>query len=80
MVEYNANYKVGPGDYLMEVLKSNEISKEYLAYLSGITINEIDNILDNKVGISLDFAEKLEQIFKIDRVIWLNISKRYFGV
>lgn len=78
MVEFKPNYKVGPGGYLEEVLTANSISKEYLAYLTCVTINEIDDILENKIVITPETAEKFEEIFKIDKHIWLNMSKNYF--
>lgn len=75
--EYDPDYCSPPGDTLKEIIEYSNSSLEELSKLSGISICNLQDIIDNKLEINRDIAKKLQNVFHISETFWLNRQHNY---
>lgn len=75
--ELKAFKKFGPGYFVSEELRNQNLSKARFSELTGITNSELDDILKNKKPISVEMASLLSKAFNKSPEYWLNIDSMY---
>lgn len=70
-------YIIHPGMTLNEVLEDRKISQEQLAIRTDFSRKYISNIINGQMNISVELAEKLECILKIEKDFWMNLQEIY---
>lgn len=71
------DYVVLPGDTLLEVIQSNNISQKELAIRLGITEQTIIRILKGSQPITYTTANKLELVTGVKASFWNNLEANY---
>ncbi len=66
-----------PGMYLRQLLDEHEISQTRLARHIGVQIGVINQICNEKRGISASMAVKLSRALKTSPEFWLNLQTSY---
>ena len=69
---------IHPGEILLEeFLVPLDISRSRLAKDTGITSEELENIIDRKAAILPNSALRLSLYFGLSERFWLNLQSRY---
>lgn len=66
-----------PGETIKELLEANNESQQDLADQLGMKLKSVNDILNGKVPITIEIADKLEKIFKINATFWNNLELNY---
>lgn len=74
---YNPNVIVKPSETIKEVMEDRQLTKESLTSLSGLTILEIEDLLEDKKHIDIRVSKGLEKATGIRASFWVNLFKRY---
>ncbi|MBF0546088.1 MAG: HigA family addiction module antidote protein [Candidatus Riflebacteria bacterium] len=74
---YKPDYAIHPGEYLEEVLKSNEIKKKDLSDRLGISVKHLSQIIHKQEMITAKLAVQLERTLGISGNIWNNLNADY---
>lgn len=75
--DYEPDYALLPGDFLLETLKELDLTMEQLSERSGISIQVINEIIAGTGLISQDIALSLEKVTGIPSRIWNNLESNY---
>jgi len=77
--QHTPNYIVllPPGEILEEKLSEMELDVEGLAQRSGLSVETIQSVLQVKIAITLEIAEKLEKATRIPVANWLRHEECY---
>lgn len=70
-------YPIHPGETLKETMEELNISVKELADKTNVEVSYIENIIDGKSSITVDFAKELEKVFGIDCSFWINLQANY---
>jgi addiction module HigA family antidote len=69
---------IHPGEILLEeFLKPMEISQERLAKDLNVPTEQINEIIQEKRGITADIALRLSRYFGMSERFWMNLQTRY---
>jgi len=68
---------IGPGDIIKDRLQELGWSQNDLADIIGMTVKNINFILNNKYAISFDTARLLASVFGTSPEFWLNLDMKY---
>jgi addiction module HigA family antidote len=69
---------IHPGEILLEeFLKPMKISQESLARDLNVPIEQINEIIQEKRGITADIALRLSRYFAMSERFWMNLQTRY---
>ena len=69
---------IHPGEILLEeFLKPMKISQESLARDLNVPIEQINEIIQEKQGITADIALRLSRYFAMSERFWMNLQTRY---
>lgn len=68
---------IPPGETLREQLKLRKITQKAFAAKIGVTPIHLNRILNGKVSITRDFANKLEREIGISALFWLKLQLLY---
>jgi HTH-type transcriptional regulator / antitoxin HigA len=74
---FQPDYAIPPGETLLEVIESKEITQTELACRTGKHIKTINEIIKGKAPITPDTALQLEKVLDIDAGFWNNLEKNY---
>ncbi|SUE34534.1 HigA family addiction module antitoxin [Rikenella microfusus] len=66
-----------PGEVLREELESRGISQRKFAAVIGMQSSALNEIVNGKRSVSIDFAIILEAALGIDAMFWVNLQIRY---
>lgn len=75
--EYNNLLAFHPGYYINEIIEDMKITKYEFAKKINITLKTLNDIINGKVNITNDIAEKLSIISNISVDTWLNLQNEY---
>jgi HTH-type transcriptional regulator/antitoxin HigA len=70
-------YNVGPGDYILDFLDSFGWTQNDLADVTGFSLKSINQLINNKQGITTETAITLEKVFGSPAEFWLNVDAKY---
>lgn len=68
---------LGPGYTIKKYLNSRGWTQEELAELMGISPQQVSNIIQHKVSISIESARLLSNVFNSSAEFWINLDTRY---
>lgn len=68
---------VAPGETIKEQMEEQNIDFDLLAAKLELTYEELGNLLEGDLSIDLDLAEKLEDVFDIEKDFWVNLQIIY---
>ena len=70
-------YVIAPGQTIIELLETNNITLKELANKIGISKKEINEIIKGKAPITTSIALKLKYIFNLPVSFWNNLENNY---
>ena len=70
-------YPMHPGPWLLEEIEVRGLTLEWLSERTGRPLQEILDVVEERVLIDEDFAQDLEQALGTDARTWVNASKLY---
>jgi HTH-type transcriptional regulator/antitoxin HigA len=68
---------VHPGELLRDVLKAKRYTQKYFAEITGIQPTQLNEVINEKRGISADMALKIGDALKMDAIFWAKIQMTY---
>lgn len=78
MSDFNPDWRVHPSEILKEVLSERGIRSGELVYnLSEIPVAQLNGILWNGQPMTLDVAEKLEELLAIPAGFWMALQEQF---
>ena len=78
MTEQELLTPIHPGEILLEeFLKPMEISQERLAQDLNVPTEQINEIIQEKRGITAEIALRLSRYFGMSERFWMNLQARY---
>lgn len=66
-----------PGVYLKDTIDVLDLTIDEFSVKTGISKDDLSLIVDEKMNITLDIAEKLAKYFDNSTNYWLNLQKQY---
>ena len=66
-----------PGVYLKDTIDVLDLTIDEFSVKTGISKDDLSLIIDEKMNITLDIAEKLAKYFDNSTNYWLNLQKQY---
>lgn len=66
-----------PGVYLKDTIDVLDLTIDEFSLRTGISKDDLSLIIDEKMSITLDIAEKLAKYFDNSTNYWLNLQKLY---
>jgi len=66
-----------PGEFLRDELNARQVSASYFAKIVGMDIQEVYDIMDGKLHIGAEEAEKLGSALGVSSAFWANTQKIY---
>ena len=66
-----------PGIFIVEELKARGWAKSDLAYILGMSLENLSRILNGKVGVSAEMAVSLGEAFDVPADFFANLQKLY---
>lgn len=66
-----------PGVYLKDTMDVLDLTIDEFSVKAGISKDDLSLIVDEKMNITLDIAEKLAKYFDNSTNYWLNLQKLY---
>jgi addiction module HigA family antidote len=76
-VEEPIKFNIHPGELLQENIKEMGITQTELARRLHVTPGVINEICNQKRGISVEMALKLGRVFKVSAQFWINAQKNW---
>ena len=68
---------IAPGETIKEQANEQNLDFDLLAAKLDLTYEELGNLLDGDLSIDSFLAEKLENVFGVDKNFWLNLQANY---
>lgn len=68
---------VHPGELLRDVLKAKRYTQKHFAEMVGIQPTQLNEIINEKRGISAEVALKIGAALKMDAIIWAKFQMTY---
>ncbi len=68
---------VHPGELLRDVLKAKRYTQKHFAAMTGIQPTQLNEVINEKRGISADMALKIGDALKMDAIIWAKFQMSY---
>ena len=75
--EYNPDYIIHPGEYILELIEAIGISQTEFATRIDITPKHLSNIINGKAGITANTAKSLQIAYNYDPQYWLSLQSGY---
>lgn len=66
-----------PGVYLKDTIDVLDLTIDEFSVKTGISKDDLSLIVDEKMNITLDIAERLAKYFDNSTNYWLNLQKQY---
>ncbi len=77
MNEYLSLLAIHPGEHLKEIIDSLEMTQTEFAKRLGILEKSLSDIVNEKVGITIETAVKLSKMFGNSVSFWINLQTNY---
>jgi len=77
MNNYVSPIAIHPGEHLKELIEALEITHTEFSERLGISEKSLDEIVNAKVGISIEIAAKLSKMFGNSTAYWVNLQTNY---
>ncbi len=77
MTKYIADVAIPPGETLLELLESNNMTQAELAKRIGFSKKHVNEIIKGKSAITAETAVKLENIFSPPASFWINLEANF---
>lgn len=74
---FEPDYAVAPGDTLLEVMESLEMTQKDLAVRTGLTEQTLTRIFKGDQPISYETANRLELVTQVPARLWNNLEAQY---
>lgn len=74
---FEPDYAVAPGDTLLEVMESLEMTQKDLAVRTGLTEQTLTRIFKGDQPISYETANRLELVTQVPAKLWNNLEAQY---
>jgi len=75
--EFEPDYAVPPGDTLLEVMESLEMTQKELAIRTGLTEQTLTRIFKGVQPVSYETANRLELVTRVPARFWNNLEAQY---
>lgn len=75
--DFKLDYKLHPGEYLNDVLKSRSITRKKFSKQLGISYYYLSSIINGQKLLTEDLIIKLEKELSIVASLWSNLNKQY---
>lgn len=75
--KFKPDYAISPGDTLLEVMESLEMTKKDLAVRTGLTEQTLIRIFKGEQPISYETANRLELVTQVPARFWNNLEVQY---
>jgi addiction module HigA family antidote len=75
--EFEPDYAVAPGESLLEVMESLEMTQKDLAVRTGLTEQTLTRIFKGEQPISYETANRLELVTQVPARFWNNLEAQY---
>lgn len=75
--EFEPDYAVPPGDTLLEVMESLEMTQKELAKRAGLTEQTLNRIFKAEQPVSYETANRLELVTQVPARMWNNLEAQY---
>jgi HTH-type transcriptional regulator / antitoxin HigA len=72
--EFRPFYNVGPGEIIQDSLDALGWRQEDLAELTGLSLQSVNKLIQNKQSITVETANLLAKVFNTTPEIWLNLD------
>lgn len=66
-----------PGDYISDELTERQMSIANFAEAVGMSVPDACDLIEGKKKVTPDIAEKLEQLFGLNKKMWLTLQQSY---
>lgn len=71
------NFNFHPGYYLKEYMDETQLSKNKLANYLGLTMKQVELLLNGTLKMNAHIAEKLSKLLGTSSQLWLDLQKNY---
>lgn len=71
------NFNFHPGYYLKEYMDETQLSKNKLANHLGLTMKQVELLLNGTLKMNAHIAEKLSKLLGTSSQLWLDLQKNY---
>ena len=75
--EFEPDYAVAPGNTLLEVMESLEMTQKELAVRTGLTEQTLTRIFKGDQPVSYETANRLELVTQVPARLWNNLEAQY---
>ncbi len=75
--DFEPDYAIAPGDTLLEVMESLEMTQKELAVRTGLTEQTLTRIFKGVQPISYETANRLELVTQVPARLWNNLEAQY---
>ncbi len=75
--DFEPDYAIAPGDTLLEVMESLEMTQKELAVRTGLTEQTLTRIFRGVQPISYETANRLELVTQVPARLWNNLEAQY---
>ncbi len=75
--EFEPDYAVPPGETLLEVMESLEMTQKELAVRTGLTEQTLTRIFKGEQPVSYETANRLELVTQVSARMWNNLEAQY---
>ena len=73
----DSNFNFHPGYYLKEYMDETQLSKNKLANHLGLTMKQVELLLNGTLKMNAHIAEKLSKLLGTSSQLWLDLQKNY---
>ena len=74
---FEPDYAVAPGETLLEVIESLEMTQKDLAVKTGLTEQTLTRVIKGVQPISYETANRLELVTQVPARLWNNLEAQY---
>lgn len=69
--------KFGPGYFVREQMELREWTQDDLSAVTGLSVKHLNQILQDKLPVSIDLARILAEVFNNSATYWVNLNTAY---
>jgi len=73
---FNPDWASPPGDTIQDIIDADGISRDRLALMIGVEASQIDGLLEGRMEIGYDLAERLGRLWST-KEFWLARERNY---
>jgi HTH-type transcriptional regulator / antitoxin HigA len=76
-MSFDPDWTISPGETLRDWMEETGLSPRVTARACGLTVEEVQGILDARTTINAYRAARLECVTMIPARLWLNLERQY---